>query len=203
VGTFLYGIPRFELGIAVAGSLKPNKDDTILKQGFGSVANPKDQMFGMPFAQLSLGLPLGFDVIVRGAPEYQGLKLFGAGLKYCIFKKDFAVVGFGLSAMYSYNQLKYATFKAQTSSLAGIFSVKLPIIEPYIGAALDKTTFDTQFTPALLSGAGAPLNISVKTSAPRYVAGLSFSTIPFTYVNVAATYLEDHLGVDAGVGLKF
>ncbi len=203
IGTFLYGIPRFEIGVGVAGSLKPSKDDAILREGFGSAANPKDQMFGLPFAQVSLGLPLGVDVTLRGAPEYQGLKLMGGGIKYCLYKKSFVVTSLGLSAMYSYNQLEYKSFKAVTNSVAGIFSVKIPVIEPYAGIAMDNTKLDTQFTPAQLATASNPLNISAKTSQVKYVVGINFSMIPFTYTNIAATSIGDHYGVDAGLGLKF
>jgi len=202
IGTFVVGIPKFEIGVAVAGALKPNKDNIILKQGFGSAGNPKDQMFGIPFAQVGLGLPYSIDVILRGAPKYQGISLFGGAIRYCILKKSFAVTSLGLSAMYSYNSLKFDTFKANVSSLAGIFSVKVPFVEPYIGLAMDSTTLETQFTPAALQGLVSP-KLKATTSEPRIVAGLTFSTIPLTYVNVAGTKLNDHLGVDVGLGLKF
>jgi len=203
IGTFLCGIPRFEIGVGVAGALKPSKDDVILKEGFGSPANPKDQMFGLPFAQVALGLPLGVDVAVRGAPEYQGLKLLGGGVKYCLYQKSFVVTSLGLSAMYTYNRLEYKSFEADTNSIGGMFSVKVPGIEPYAGVAVDYTKLDTQFSPAELAAASSHLNISAKTSQVRYVAGINFSLFPFTYVNVEGTSLGDHYGVDAGLGLKF
>lgn len=205
IGTFAVGIPRFEVGLAVAGALKPNKDNIILSQGFGSAADPKDQMFGIPFIQVGLGLPYNVDVIVRGAPKYQDITLFGAAVKYCAFKKSFGVASLGLSAMYSYNTLKYSSFDVSVNSISGIFSVKLPVIEPYIGIAMDNTTLETQFTAAELATAGVAATAKLKadTSEPRMVAGLTFSMIPFTYINIAGTKLNDHMGVDFGLGLKF
>jgi len=205
IGTFAIGIPRFEIGVAVAGALKPNKGNIILNQGSGAAGTKKDQMFGIPFVQVGLGLPFNLDVIVRGAPKYQNITLLGGAVKYCIFKKSFAVTSFGLSAMYSYNKLEYSTFKANVSSLAGIFSVKVPMVEPYIGFAIDNTKLETQFSPKQLQDAGvaATATLQAKTSEPRLVAGLTFSMIPFTYINVAGTKLNDHYGVDAGLGLKF
>ncbi|OQA92266.1 MAG: hypothetical protein BWY26_00380 [Elusimicrobia bacterium ADurb.Bin231] len=203
IGTHFKWVPGIQVGVAVAGSLKPREDNVILQQGFGSATEPKDAIFGLPFAQVGLGLPFGIDVVVRGAPEMQEIKLMGVGLKKTIIERGFASVKIGLSAMYSHNRLEYTSFKAETNSFTGIFSVKVPLVEPYIGVAIDKTSLETEFTPTELMTASNPVNIDVTTTDPRYVAGLNFYTVPLTYINIAGTYLGDHMGVDVGVGLKF
>ncbi|MDD5687171.1 MAG: hypothetical protein PHE88_04980 [Elusimicrobia bacterium] len=196
-GNTLGLVPGIDVGIATASSMKPSDDDIILKTNLGK------KPYGLPFIQLSKGLPMGFDITLRGFPKTQGVEMLGAGVKYGIIEKEFAVVKMGLSAMYSYNQLKYSTFKASVNSLSGIFSIKIPMIEPYIGIALDSTNLKTDFATAELVSVGKVLNLNVTTTATRYVGGVNFSLIPFTYINVAATYLVDHMGVDFGLGLKF
>lgn len=198
------GFPGFDVGVGIVTSMKPNKDNKILRESFGTLDNPDDKMFGLPFLQVSVGLPKKIDIIVRGYPETHDIKLFGAGLKYCIVKQEIAVFELGLSAMYSYNSLEYTTFKADVHSLAGIFSIKAPVVEPYFGIAVDKTSLETELSPAVLAVLGpTKTNIDVSTTAMRYVLGLNFSLIPFTYINVAGTYLIDHFGVDFGLGVKF
>ncbi|MFH0948132.1 MAG: DUF6588 family protein [Elusimicrobiota bacterium] len=196
-GRTLATIPGIDVGIRASLALKPSADDEILKTSMG------DEMFGLPFIQLSKGLPKRFELTLRGFPETQGIKMLGVGVKYGIMEREIAVVKLGLSAMYSYNQLQHSNFKATTNSFAGIFSVKVPVVEPYLGFAIDSTKLETDFTVVELAGASFPTNVNVSVSQPRYVAGLNFSLIPFTYINVAGTYAVDHYGVDFGLGLSF
>ncbi|MDO8735426.1 MAG: hypothetical protein Q7K21_09770, partial [Elusimicrobiota bacterium] len=51
------GLPGFDVGFGLALSTKPNKDNKILRESFGTQNNPKDVMFGLPFIQASIGLP--------------------------------------------------------------------------------------------------------------------------------------------------
>ncbi|MBI5573107.1 MAG: hypothetical protein HY919_00960 [Elusimicrobia bacterium] len=193
-GRTLALVPGIDVGFSASAAMQPSDDDIILKNAIGK------KPFGLPYIQLSKGLPYSFDITLRGFPESQGLKLLGAGLKYGIIEKEIAVVKLGLSAMYSYNQLHHSDFKATTNSFAGIFSVKIPVIEPYLGVAIDSTKLETDFSVAEL---GVKTNVDVNVSEPRYVLGLNFSLLPFTYINVAGTYSVDHYGVDFGLGLKF
>ena len=194
------GFPGFDVGFGLALSTKPNKDNKILRESFGTQNNPKDVMFGLPFIQASIGLPKKIDVIVRGFPKTNDIKLFGAGVKYCIIKEEFAVVKLGLSAMYSYNSLEFETLKSNVNSLTTMFSVKIPVVEPYIGIAVDRTSLKTELSAQDL---GIKTNLDVTTTVPRYIVGLNLSPLPFTYINIAGTYLVDHLGVDFGLGVKF
>lgn len=195
------GFPGFDVGFAMALSTKPNKDNKILREGFGSQNNPKDVMFGLPFIQASIGLPKKIDIIARGFPATNDIKLFGVGVKYCIVKEELAVVKLGWSAMYSYNSLEFTTFKSNVNSLTTMFSIKIPVVEPYAGIAIDRTSLKTYLPPQdIIIG---KTNLDVTTTIPRYVVGLNFSPLPFTYINIAGTYLVDHLGIDFGLGLKF
>ncbi|MEW6557471.1 MAG: DUF6588 family protein [Elusimicrobiota bacterium] len=196
-------LPGIDLGLITATSLEPSADDEILKTSMG------DKLFGLPFVQLSKGLPKSFELTLRGFPETQGVEMLGVGVKYGIIEKELAVVKMGLSAMYSYNQLTYATFKANTNSVAGIFSVSIPVIEPYLGVAMDTTKLETKFDPTYLTNYFTNLDLPVKGNlsatgtALRGVLGLNFSLLPFTYINVAGTYLIDHFGIDFGLGVNF
>ncbi|HAX62363.1 MAG TPA: hypothetical protein DCX95_07425 [Elusimicrobia bacterium] len=193
-GRTLALVPGIDVGFSAVTVMQPSDDDIILKDAIGK------KPFGLPYIQLTKGLPYNLDITLRGFPESQDLKLLGAGLKYGIIERELAVVKLGLSAMYSYNQLQHSNFKATTNSFAGIFSVKIPVIEPYLGIAVDSTKLETDFSNAEL---GVKTNVDVSVSEPRYVLGLNFSLIPFTYINVAGTYSVDHYGVDFGLGLKF
>ena len=198
-GRTLALVPGIDVGFCTSIAMKPSEKNLILQDTIGK------KPFGLPYIQLSKGLPYGFDITLRGFPESQGLKSLGAGVKYGIIEKEIAVVKLGLSAMYSYNQLQHSDFKATTNSFAGIFSVKIPVTEPYLGVAIDSTKLETDFSAIELTGqpVGANENKSVSVSEPRYVLGLNFSLIPFTYINVAGTYSVDHYGVDFGLGVKF
>jgi len=193
-GRTLALVPGIDVGFCSSMAIKPSEKNLILKESIGK------KPFGLPYIQLSKGLPYRIDITLRGFPESQNLKLLGAGLKYGIIEKEIAVVKLGLSAMYSYNRLQHSDFKATTNSFAGIFSVKIPVIEPYLGIAIDSTKLETDYSVAELAG---NKNVDVTVSEPRYVLGLNFSMIPFTYINVAGTYSVDHYGVDFGLGLKF
>lgn len=193
-GRTLGVVPGIDVGFSASAAMQPSDDDIILKNAIGK------KPFGLPYIQLSKGLPYNFDIILRGFPESQDLKLLGAGLKYGIVEEEFAVVKLGLSAMYSYNRMHHSDFKATTNSFAGIFSVKIPVIEPYLGVAIDSTKLETDFSVTEL---GIKKNVDVTVSEPRYVLGLNFSLIPFTYINVAGTYSVNRYGVDFGLGLKF
>ncbi len=194
-GRTLALVPGIDVGFSASAAMQPSDDDIILKNAIGK------KPFGLPYIQLSKGLPYGIDITLRGFPESQDIKLLGAGLKYGIVEKEFAVVKLGLSAMYSYNRLQHSDFKATTNSFAGIFSVKIPVVEPYLGVAIDSTKLETNFSDAELGAVKTNVNVSV--SEPRYILGLNFSLVPFTYINVAGTYSVDHYGVDFGLGLKF
>ena len=193
-GRTLGVVPGIDVGFSASAAMQPSDDDIILQTAIGK------KPFGLPYIQLSKGLPYKIDIMLRGFPESQDLKLLGLGLKYGIIEKEFAVIKLGLSAMYSYNQLQHSNFKATTNSFGGIFSVKIPVIEPYLGVAIDSTKLETDFTDTEL---GIKKNVDVTVSEPRYVLGLNFSLLPFTYINVAGTYSVDHYGVDFGLGLKF
>ncbi|HAM39362.1 MAG TPA: hypothetical protein DCP53_08240 [Elusimicrobia bacterium] len=188
-------VPGVDVGVGASLSTKPSSDNVILKNSIG------EKLFGMPFIQLSKGLPMNIDIVLRGFPETQGIQVLGFGLKYGIIQKELAAVSLGLSAMYSYNSLTYDTFKANVNSLSGMISLKIPMIEPYIGISIDSTKLETDFTIAQLP-AGVQ-NLSVTTTQPKYVAGINLSLIPLTYINIGATYLIDHIGADIGIGIKF
>ena len=194
-GTTLGMVLGVDVGVGAAFSTKPSNDDVILKNSIG------DKLFGMPFIQLSKGLPMDFDIMLRGFPETQGIKVLGLGIKYGIIQKDLAAIKLGLSAIYSYSSLTFNTFKASVNSLSAMISVKIPMVEPYLGIAIDNTKLETDFTVAQLPAGSS--NLSVTTTQPRYVAGVNISLIPFTYINVGATYLIDHVGADIGIGIKF
>lgn len=197
------GFPGFDVGVGITAATKPTNSNRILRDSFGSINNPDDILFGLPFLYASIGLPGKFDVMVRGYPKSDDIELFGAGLKYCIVEKEIGVVELGLSTMYSYNSLTYKTFKSDVHSLSGIFSVKVPVVEPYFGVAFDSTSLETDLSAASLASVSKIKNLDVSVTQPRYVLGLNISPFPFTYINIAGTYLVDHIGADLGFGLKF
>lgn len=196
------GFPGFDIGVGITAASKPTGSNKILRDSFGSINNPDDVLFGLPFLYASIGLPGKFDIMVRGYPESNDIELFGAGLKHCIVKKEIAAVELGLSAMYSYNSLTYKTFKSDVHSFSGIFSVKIPAVEPYCGVAFDSTSLETDLSAVTLATV-SKTNLDVSVTQPRYVLGLNISPFPFTYINIAGTYLVDHIGADLGFGLKF
>ncbi|MBN1384641.1 MAG: hypothetical protein JW983_07175 [Elusimicrobia bacterium] len=196
------GFPGVDVGIGMSAVTKPSKGDKILRDSLGSIGNSDDVMYGLPFIYASIGLPARFDIMVRGYPETENIELFGAGLKHCIVSKELGVVELGLSTMYSYNSLKYTNFKSDVHTVSGIFSVKVPVVEPYVGVAFDSTSLETDLSSAALALI-SKTNIDVSESQTRFVGGLNISPFPFTYINVAGTYSVTYVGVDLGLGFKF
>jgi len=184
------GFPGFDAGIAVTMQLKPNSNNLILKD-----ADVK--AFGMPLAQVSAALPVvGADIALRGI-TVSGFSIVGVGARYPLFKSgtltkfipDVAVSAF-------YDVVNYNYFKGSHMSFDAAASFDIPVIKPFVGIGIDRTSLEIKNVPGF-NGVDATI------SRPRYTLGVKFSPLPLLYVYGAYSVLHGQDGYQAGFGARF
>lgn len=185
------GFPGFDVGIAVTVQAKPNPNNTLLKD-----ANV--DAFGIPLLQASVGLPvIDADVTLRGL-SVSGLSVIGGGVRKSVLKSgtltkfipDVSVAAF-------YDVIDYDYFKGNHMSFDVSASFDIPVIKPFVGVGIDRTTLEVQGVSALLNGVDATI------SKPRYTLGVKFSPLPLLYVYGAYSSLHGQSGYQAGLGARF
>ena len=188
------GFPGFDVGLAATIQSKPNPDNGLLK-------GAKVNAFGIPLVQASVGLPLiGTDLTLRGT-SLSGLSIVGGGLRYPLFKSG-TLTKFipDLSVSAFYDVITYDYFKGTHMSVDAAASFDIPIIKPFIGVGLDRTTLE-------IKGMGAgftSLNgVDATISKPRYTLGVKFSPLPLVYVYGAYNSLHGVDGYNFGLGARF
>ncbi|MEI7529886.1 MAG: hypothetical protein WCK76_13200 [Elusimicrobiota bacterium] len=185
------GFPGFDVGIAATIQAKPNVNNTLLK-------NAGVNAFGIPLVQASVGLPLvGADLAVRGL-SLSGLSIIGGGVRYPVLKSG-TLTKFipDVSVSAFYDVITYDYFKGTHMSVDAAASFDIPIIKPFIGVGLDRTTLEVKGVNALLDGVDATI------SKPRYTLGVKFSPLPLVYVYGAYSSLHGVDGYNFGLGARF
>ncbi|MBI3549774.1 MAG: hypothetical protein HY078_12110 [Elusimicrobia bacterium] len=184
------GMPGFDVGVVGTMQLRPDRDDTILR-------NAGVQRFGIPMIQAEIGLPFNFDVIAHGMSA-QGARVFGGGLRYGIHKSgvlsvlpDVAVSVFG-------DKLNHEFFNATHFSGNVVASFHLPIVHPYVGFGYDVT----KATVGAATAAGV-VGGSATARGTRLTAGVDVSPIPFLHAYGAYNLLHGLPGIDLGLGFRF
>ncbi|MBI5624817.1 MAG: hypothetical protein HY924_13660 [Elusimicrobia bacterium] len=74
------GFSGFDVGFRGGMLISPDKRDKIMRDN-------GIKGFGMPWVQAEVGLPMRFDVFIRGA-SFEGLTVSGGGLRWGVFKGD-------------------------------------------------------------------------------------------------------------------
>jgi len=185
------GFTGFDAGVAATVQLKPNSKNLILK-------NADVKAFGLPLVQVSAGLPVvGADITLRGI-TVSGLSIIGGGVRKSVIKSG-ALTKFipDVSISAFYDVIKYDYFKGSHMSVNAAASFDIPIIKPFIGIGLDRTSLEIKGVSTLLNGVDASI------SKPRYTLGVKFSPIPLLYVYGAYSSLHGQGGYQAGFGARF
>jgi hypothetical protein len=188
------GFPGFDVGLAATVQAKPSSGNTILK-------NSGVDAFGLPMVQASVGLPLiGADVALRGM-SVSGLSIIGGGVRYPVFKSstltkfipDIAVSAF-------YDVINYDYFKGSHMSLDAVASLDIPIVKPFAGIGIDRTSMEVK---GLTGGAAVINGVDATISKPRYTLGVKFSPLPLVYIYGAYSSLHGQTGYQGGLGARF
>ncbi|MDO8803190.1 MAG: hypothetical protein Q7R35_02055 [Elusimicrobiota bacterium] len=184
------GFPGFEAGFAVTAQAKPSPENTILR-------NAKVKAFGLPMLHAGAALPvIGADVMVRGF-SYSGFSIIGGGLRYPVMKSGTLTMFIpDVSVSAYYDVIKYSYFKGTHMSLDAAASFNIPVVKPYVGVGLDRTTVDVSNVPGFNKLSGT-------ISKPRYTLGVRLSPLPLLYVYGAYNILHDQKGYSFGAGAKF
>ena len=185
------GFPGFEAGLAATVQAKPSAENRILRD-----ADVK--AFGVPMLHAGAALPLvGADVMVR-ATGYSGFSIIGGGLRYGLIKSGTLtkfIPDVALSAYY--DVITYDYFKGSHMSFDASASFDIPVIKPYVGVGIDRTTLEIKNVSAALNGTDATI------SKPRYTVGVRLSPLPLLYVYGAYNILHGQTGYSLGAGAKF
>jgi hypothetical protein len=182
--------PGFDAGIAFTMQSKPNSKNLILK-------NADVKAFGLPLAQASAALPVvGADIALRGI-TVSGFSIVGVGARYPVFKSgtltrfipDVSVAAF-------YDTINYKYFKGSHVSFDVSASLNIPIIKPFAGIGMDRTSLEIKGVPGFTG-------MDASVSKPRYTFGVKFSPLPLLYVYGAYSSLHGIGGYQAGLGARF
>ena len=185
------GFPGFEAGLAVTLQAKPSVENRLLRDA-GVDA------FGAAMLHAGAALPLiNADVMVRGT-GYSGFSIIGGGLRYKVLKSG-TVTKFipDVSVSAYYDVITYDYFKGTHMSLDAAASFDIPVIKPYVGVGLDRTSLEIKNVNAALNGVDGTI------SKTRYTVGVRFSPLPLLYVYGAYNMLHGQTGYSAGAGAKF
>ncbi|OGR75376.1 MAG: hypothetical protein A2X32_12710 [Elusimicrobia bacterium GWC2_64_44] len=185
------GFPGFEAGLAATVQAKPSVENRILRD-----ADVK--AFGVPMLHAGAALPIiGADVMVRGV-GYSGFSIIGGGLRKSVLKSG-TLTKFipDVSVAAYYDVINYDYFKGSHLSLDASASFDIPVIKPYVGVGIDRTTLEIKNVNAALNGVDATI------SKPRYTVGVRLSPLPLLYVYGAYNILHGQAGYSLGAGAKF
>lgn len=183
------GVPGFDVGLAGTMQLRPDREDTILRDA-------GVQRFGIPMVQAEVGLPLKLDVIAHGMSG-QGARVFGGGLRYGLHKSGLLSVLPDLAVSCFADRVDHTYFNAFHGSVNAVASFHLPILHPYVGAGLDYT----KLTVEAASDARV-LGASATARGARLTAGVDLQLFLF-HAYAAYTLLHGLPGADLGIGLRF
>ena len=185
------GFSGFDVGARVGGQFYPSKGNKILR-------NNGVRVFGVPWVQAEIGLPLRIDGFIRGV-SYQGLAISGGGMRYSLYAPSdrpwvplVLVSAVGHSVVHRY-------FSASHFGANLVSSIGTQTISTYAGVGFDRTRLlvrSSLFDPSLNG-------TIVQTLESRFTAGVRLRPWQFTYVNLAYTHAHGQPGAEAGLGIRF
>ena len=185
------GFPGFDVGIAATIQAKPNANNVLLN-------NAGVKAFGIPLLQASVGLPvIGADITLRGT-SLAGLSIIGGGLRYGVLKSG-TVTKFipDVSVSVFYDVITYDYFKGSHMSFDAAASFDIPVIKPFVGIGLDRTSLEVKDVIAAVDG------VKADSAKLRYTLGVKFSPLPLAYIYGAYSMLHGQTGYQAGLGVRF
>ncbi len=195
-----HGVLGFDVGFRAMMVLVPEGESDILDSADVT-------FFPVLAIQASVGLPMDFEVMVRGFSgkfEDETISLFGAGIKKN-FTPNIPVPGLpDISAMIAYHSFKASDVLTSSHiSFDLMVSKKFMIITPYAGFGYDKTSMDIEYeyvVPNTLQKLDVSQTIDVSTT--RFTVGLNIS--PFPFVQIFSDYnIGKFSEITAGMAISF
>ncbi|MGB2579877.1 hypothetical protein AAIR98_001796 [Elusimicrobium simillimum] len=179
--------PGFDVGV-VANFMDPNNK-------IDSDAD-NDYVF-MPMVYGNAKLPiLGLNLSARGT-SYDGLTSIGGGLKWSLVGASILPFFPDITAGAFYDRMKTDYYSADHFSASVSASVKVLILEPYVGVGYDYTDLEVKSTGTSFDGK------SYDHDGTRFTAGLNVTPFPFLYVFGSYTQASSTKIYQAGVGARF
>jgi hypothetical protein len=193
-----HGMLGFDIGIRTMMVFVP--------EGSGILDSADVKFFPVPVAQVSVGFPMNFEVMLRGFSityKDKTVSLFGGGVKKS-FSEYIPIPTFpDLSAIIAYHTFKAGGILSSTTlSFDVIVSKKFLIISPYGGFGYDRTSMDFTYTFSPDTPLEYEVEHNIKASTARLTLGLNITPVPF--VKIFADYnLSKFSQVTAGLAFSF
>lgn len=188
-----------DVGVEVTGINLPsdfkNNIATISGQNLGDIPT----LIPIPKFNVHKGLPFGVDVGFSYIGYKSDLKLFGGDVKWAFFPGDILLPSAAVRLNYTNEQLWYINGTMWQLDL--LVSKNLLIIEPYLGAGVQKWSGNLSIPTNLPAASGLPANVSSSTSGTNVHV---FAGLPIKLALIHITPEIDHS--TAGVtsfGAKF
>ena len=195
-----HGVLGFDVGFRAMMVMVPEGESDLLDSADVT-------FFPVPAIQASVGLPMDFEVMVRGFSvkfEDETISLFGAGVKKN-FTPNIPVPGLpDISAMIAYHSFKASDVLTSSHlSFDLMVSKKFMIITPYAGFGYDKTKMDIEYIyvppPPLTS---EDVKYTIDASTARFTVGLNVT--PFPFVKIFGDYnIGKYSEITAGMAISF
>ena len=196
-----HGVLGFDVGVRAMMVMIPEGESDILDSSDVT-------FFPVPAAQLSVGLPMDFEVMVRGFSvkfEDETISLFGAGIKKNI-TPHLPMPGLpDISAMIAYHSFKASDVLTSSHiSFNLMVSKKFLIITPYAGFGFDKTSMDIEYTyvdNTQIIPIEVPVSHTIDASSGRFTVGLNLT--PFPFIKIFGDYnLGKFSEISAGLAVS-
>ncbi len=179
-----HGVLGFDVGVRAMM--------VTISNGEGVLDSVDISMFPVPVIQASVGLPMDFEVMVRGFGakfDDETISLFGVGVKKN-FNHLIPVPAFpDVSAMIAYHKFKGSDILTSSHlSFDLMVSKSFVIVTPYAGFGIDRHSMDIEYTWVdpynVLPDEN--LDLSIKETTTRLTLGLNVT--PFPFVKLFADY---------------
>ncbi|MBI5209360.1 MAG: hypothetical protein HY927_05235 [Elusimicrobia bacterium] len=196
------GFPGFSVKGVVVVQTKPGTEDMVLR-------NAGVTTFGLPVAEVAVGLPWKFDVVAHGF-GVGGLTVAGGGLRWCAFEsglKTMVIPSVGVSAFGDI--VDFSAFKATHMGLNAVASWEVPFVTPYVGVGYDATNVKVRAATVVNATTGLTVDnafvigLSGTANGERFIAGAELKAIPFVRVNGGVMMLHGVSGYFASAGIRF
>lgn len=185
------GFSGFDAGVRYGGQFKPDKNNKILR-GKGV------KIFGIPWLQAELGLPFRLDGFVRGF-SFEGLTIVGGGMRFGLLEVNDKPWAPQLLVSGVTHAVVHQHFSANHQGASLVFSMGIPIFNPYIGAGFDRATL-----VARSSTADPTINgTQVTTTESRGSVGIRSKPFQFFYISLAYSLMHGRSGGEGGLGIRF
>ncbi len=180
---------RVGVGVAV-NAVKPSSDNMLR-----AYEDVNYMAMGYVYADVKIPI-LGLALGARGT-AIDGYESLGGGIKYSIMGESILPFFPDITASFYYDRITFDYFDANHYSASLAASIKVLILEPYIGLGYDKTDLDLKGLGAGIDGTG------FTGEGVRYTGGVNLTVLPFVQVFASVSGTKDTYGAQLGVGAKF